>query len=121
MYERQPNSLVVANNLAGLLAEHRSDEESLDRAEELAKRLRSIDVPHFKDTLAWVHYKRGRYTPAIALLLDVLAAPAPLPIYHYHLGEAYCADGDLDRAREQFEAALELAGDTGFPQAELTK
>lgn len=119
MYSQQPESLVVINNLASLLAEHRSDEESLARAQNLASRLQSLDVPQFKDTLAWVHYRFGRYVPAIALLREAASAPAPLPIYHYHLGEVYRARGELDLAREQYRAALELSGD--FAQADAAR
>lgn len=116
LLESQPGQVVATNNLASLLADYRGDEESLARAEVLAERLRSFDIPQFKDTLAWVHYRKGQYTPAIALLLEAIAAPAPLPIYHYHLAKAYLADDDPTRAREHFAAALELGKTQPFAQ-----
>ena len=49
--------------------------------------------------------------------MNGIAAPAPLPIYHYHLGHAYLAEGDTVRPREQFAAALELGKTQPFAQA----
>lgn len=117
MYDLRPQSVVVANNLASLLAEHRTDQASLDRAYRLAQRLRNSDIPQFKDTLAWVHYKRGENDAAVALLREAIEAPAPLAIYHYHLGLIYSDQGLTALAKKQLETALELGTQQDFPQA----
>lgn len=118
LIEISPGNVIAANNLASLMVEYRDDEASLERASALAERLRSFDIPQFKDTIAWVHYRKGQYAPAIGLLLEAIAAPSPLPVYHYHLGMAYLADGDNARAREQFAAAIELGKTRPFADAE---
>ena len=70
MLKDQPGSMVVANNLASLLSDHRSDKESLDRAYAIAAPLTKSPVPNFKDTLGWLNYRRGDYRNAIPLLED---------------------------------------------------
>ena len=125
VYERlntlRPNAIVVLNNLASLLADFRTDEESLGKAEKMARRLTSIDVPQFKDTLAWVHFKRGRNAPAIALLKEAISSPSPLPIYYYHLGLIYASANDIDNARENLTTALELAEKIPFVLADSAR
>lgn len=86
-----PDALIVINNLSSLLADHRSDGESLERAYQLAQRLEAIDVPHFKDTLGWVAYRKGDYRSA---LLNLEAAAQKLPglaLVKYHLAMTYFA------------------------------
>src|SRR5262249_34113478 len=55
MLKQEPGSLIVANNLASLLADHRTDKASLDRAYSLAVSLRKSPLPSFKDTLGWIY------------------------------------------------------------------
>ena len=59
MLAKDPGSLIAANNLASLLADHRSDKASLDRARSLAMVLQKSPVPQFKDTLGWIDYQSG--------------------------------------------------------------
>ncbi|MEO0872316.1 MAG: tetratricopeptide repeat protein, partial [Pseudomonadota bacterium] len=68
MYERVPSSEVVANNLASLLLTYRDDQESLDRAFAVARRLRNAEIPHFQDTYGWLSYRLGDYDEALAHL-----------------------------------------------------
>ena len=68
MLRSEPNSLIVANNLASLLADRRTDKASLERAQSLAAVLNKSPIPQFKDTLGWVSYLRGDYDAAIPLL-----------------------------------------------------
>ena len=67
MLKQQPGSLIVANNLASLLSDHRTDKASLERAYSLAAMLRKSQIPSFKDTLGWIEYLRGDYKSATAL------------------------------------------------------
>ncbi len=55
----QPNSLLAVNNLVSLLLDNRSDKASLERAAELAERLKNSNVPQFQDTFGWAQYKSG--------------------------------------------------------------
>ena len=103
---QQPGSLIAANNLASMLADHRTDKASLDQAQTLAASLRRSPIPQFKDTLGWVDYRQGDYKAAIPLLEAAANALPDLPLIHYHLGMAYAASGQMAKATEQFKAAL---------------
>ncbi|MDP1699422.1 MAG: tetratricopeptide repeat protein [Aestuariivirga sp.] len=86
-----PDALIVINNLSSLLADYRTDTESLERAYQLAQRLDSIDVPQFKDTLGWVAYRKGDYRTAL-LNLEQAAEKLPgLALVKYHLAMTYVA------------------------------
>ena len=74
MLKDQPGSMVVANNLASLLSDHRDDKASLERAYTIAAPLARSPVPNFKDTLGWMNYRRGDYRSAIPLLEDAANA-----------------------------------------------
>jgi len=114
MLDKDPASLVIANNLASLLADHRTDKASLERAQSLAATLRKSPVPQFKDTLGWVSYQNGDYAGAVTLLEEAAAALPNRAMIHYHLGMAYIATNQLAKASEQLNAALNQA-----PDAEL--
>jgi tetratricopeptide (TPR) repeat protein len=112
---QQPGSLVAANNLASLLADHRSDKASLEQAQSLATSLRKSQVPQFKDTLGWVTYRQGDSKSAVPLLEQAVAALPDVALIHYHLGMAYAAAGQNSKAADEFKAALSKGanGDLG--------
>ncbi len=102
------DSLLVANNLASLLADHRTDEASLNRAVELAKVLQDSPVPEFQETLGWVLVASGKQKGSLRQLENAVAALDKYPTAHFHLGYAYAVAGKLDLAAKQFETALSL-------------
>jgi tetratricopeptide (TPR) repeat protein len=102
---KDSGSMVVANNLASLLADHRTDKASLDRAVQLATMLQKSPMPQFKDTLGWVRYRQGDYKSALPLLDDAATA-LPNALVHYHLGMAYLSTGQPAKASEQFKLGL---------------
>ena len=108
MLKDQPGSMVVANNLASLLSDHRSDKESLERAYAIAAPLAQSPVPNFKDTLGWLNYRRGDYRNAIPLLEDAAKALPNTALVHYHLGMSYIAAGQSERAVEELKKASTL-------------
>jgi tetratricopeptide (TPR) repeat protein len=105
----QPGSLVVANNLASLLSDYRTDAASLERAYTIAAGLRKAQVPQFKDTLGWVHHQRGEHKAALPLLEEAATELPNIALVRYHLGVAYVAVGDNAKGAEQLKKALELA------------
>lgn len=103
MYAENSNSLIVANNLASLLATHRGDEESLQRAYTVSRRLRESDVPAFQDTFGWISHRRGNHEAALEHLR---AAAAGLPgdvTVQYHLAANLAALEMTEEALEQFQ------------------
>lgn len=114
MLQDEPGSLIVANNLASMLADHRTDKASLDQAKSLVGRLRKSPVPQFKDTVGWVSYREGDYKDALSALEEASTQLPNLAVVRYHLGMSYVSSGDLAKATEQLKLALQQA-----PDAEL--
>jgi cellulose synthase operon protein C len=121
LLKERPNADVVANNLASLLSDHRTDKASLSRAQELAQRFKRADTPQFKDTLAWVNHKLGKSDVAVALLEDATKQMPEFAVFRYHLGMSYLAQNKKDAARKELEKALALGGAKGFAEAEQVK
>jgi tetratricopeptide (TPR) repeat protein len=109
MLNDNPGSLIVINNLASLLADHKSDKASLERAANLAVALKSSQVPQFQDTLGWVDYQNGQYSPALESLQKAAEKLPNLAIVRYHLGMTYLAAGDATKAEEQLNKAKQLS------------
>lgn len=98
LYAEDSNWAIVANNLASLLANHRSDAESLNRAYVIARRLRGIEVPAFQDTYGWIAFRRGNLDDALAHLEPAAKGlPGDMSV-QYHLAMAYGAAGRRDEA-----------------------
>jgi tetratricopeptide (TPR) repeat protein len=111
MYETLSASPIVANNLASMLTTHRDDAESLERAFNVARRLRGTDVPAFQDTYGWIMYRRGDFNQALVNLEPAAEAMASDPIVQYHLGMTYLAVQRNNEALEQFKRVVALAGE----------
>ena len=111
LLNKDPGSIIVANNLASLLSDHRTDKASLDQAKTLAVSLQKSPVPQFEDTLGWVNYRQSDYKAALPLLENAAAALPTDALVHYHLGMTYVALGQPDKAAEQFKLALDHAPD----------
>lgn len=96
---------LAANNLAMLLATHKPDPGSLDRAYALARRFERSPVPAYLDTLGWVLYQRGQYPEAVAVLKQAVGRAADRAIYG-HLGLAQLKAGMEQDARASLTAAV---------------
>jgi tetratricopeptide (TPR) repeat protein len=101
-----PDSILVINNLAALLADHRTDEASLNKARELADKLGSAKQPVLLDTRGWVYYRLGDYEKAAQILTTVVEAAPEEPIFRYHLGMTYYKQGDTRAAKELLSGAV---------------
>ncbi|HUS12394.1 MAG TPA: tetratricopeptide repeat protein [Pyrinomonadaceae bacterium] len=121
--EKDANALIAANNLAWLYADH--GKGNLDEALRLAQGVvqKNPNIAGFADTLGWVYYKKGLYTPAAeqlqkAVSMDEAAARVnkgtPSATYHYHLGMALKAKGDKAGSRRELEASLRLSDKSPF-------
>lgn len=115
LFNANPDSLVVANNLASLLSDHKADDPaSVKLATEAARRLRSSTVPQFKDTYGWTMYLSGDYDQALESLLGAVAALPDNPWVQYHIGMTYAKLQQPEPARSHLENALKLAEGTPF-------
>jgi tetratricopeptide (TPR) repeat protein len=102
-----PNAAVAANNLAWIYAEHGG---SLDLALGFARTARAQmpDRHEVADTLGWIYYKRGLLPQAVEALAESVRQAPNQPVYSYHLGLAYAARGDKEKARQSLERAVSL-------------
>jgi len=108
IYAENSNLPVIANNLASLLSTARQDEESMQRAYVVARRLRDSDVPAFQDTYGWIAYRRGDLEDAKVHLEPAAEGLPNDASVQYHLGQLYA---DLDRvedARRLLSRSIEL-------------
>jgi cellulose synthase operon protein C len=117
LYARDTSSTLIANNLASLIATHRSDPESLERAFAIARRLRGTEVPQFADTYGWILARRGEHAEALPYLERAAAALPHDALVQYHLGVTQHHLGRVPEARASLERALAAAGpDSDLPQ-----
>ncbi|WP_164881836.1 tetratricopeptide repeat protein [Paenirhodobacter populi] len=117
IYAENSDDLVAANNLASLLASTREDQESLDRAWTVARRLNGSPVPAFLDTYGWISFRRGDTAGALAALQKAAQGLPDDPAVAYHLGRAYAAQNQHDQAVAEYDRAdaLLLKGAVGYP------
>jgi tetratricopeptide (TPR) repeat protein len=111
LYARDTTNVVTANNLASVLSTYREDPESLERAYQVARRLRGTEIPHFQDTYGWILVQRGENEEALTYLEPAAGALANDPLVPYHLGMAYFALQRWNDARTVLTRAVEVAGE----------
>ncbi|GHA47948.1 hypothetical protein GCM10008927_11110 [Amylibacter ulvae] len=116
LYEQNSKSVMLANNLASLLSNHRDDAESLQRAYTIARRLRDTKSAPAQDTYGWIAYLRGDYQEAYRYLF---AAAHDLPeelAVQYHLAKTLAALSRDTEALLQFQNVEKML-DADSPQA----
>jgi tetratricopeptide (TPR) repeat protein len=118
LLQERPNAIVVANNLASLLADHRKDQTSVRRAYDLAQRFRGTDIPHLKDTVGWTAHLNGKPQDAADLLKSASNQIPDLAVVQYHYGMNQLALNNRAAAKQALQRALELAKNTPFIQVE---
>lgn len=119
LYAENTSDVVVANNLASLLAVHRaSDAEGLSRAAAIARRLRGSEQPAFQDTYGWIAFRQGELDEALSHLEPAAEGLPQDPLVQLHLGLTYQALGRTEDAIRQIERALAVAGGSSLPQFE---
>lgn len=111
LYAQSSDSVVVANNLASLIATHHADDpERLARATAVARRLAGTTVPPFMDTYGWLLHLNGDSAGALPYLEGAAEALPEDAAVQLHLGIVQAALGQ-EQARSQLEQGLDLAGD----------
>jgi len=104
---KYPQSDMVANNLAMLLVSYRTDAASLDRARELAMRFADSTNLAYRDTYAWVLYKRGDASAAVPVLVSIVAEAPDAVVARYHLGMAQALAGNRAEARDNLTRVVD--------------
>jgi len=119
VHEKQPDNLVIINNLASMLSDYGNDNDDLEFAKVLADKLKESGQLVFLDTIAWVYFKLGDYEVAINNLTQVVEKAPDINIFNYHLGMAYKMAGDKAQAKVYLEKSI--AGDKAFKQRVLAE
>jgi len=128
--EKDPNSVIAANNLAWLYAV--TGKGNLDEAVRLAQGAvqSNPNVAGFIDTLGWVYYKKNLHSAAVEQLRKAVSLneaqarvtnTAPSAAYHYHLGMALKGKGDKDESRRELETAIRLSDKAPFADLDDAK
>lgn len=97
--QQDANLEVAMNNLSILLLDKRGDKASVERALKLARRFDNSHNAAYLDTLGWALFKSGQASRGLPYLEKALAAEPDMPSYHYHIGLAYKAAGEKDKAK----------------------
>lgn len=109
LYARDSTSIIVANNLASLLATWKSDDPAaVARASAVARRLKDTTVPPFMDTYGWIQHLNGDSAAALPYLEGAAAALTQDAVVQLHLGVVQAALGKTDAAKAQLEKGLEM-------------
>lgn len=112
-----PGDAQAANNLAYLLSGHRDHAEEALKYAQKAVELAPAQA-EYCDTLGWILYQKGLYSPAIQYLERAVASSGDA-VARYHLAMAYTKAGDAKRGRVVFEAAAKLS--TRVPEAKAAR
>lgn len=108
LYEKNSDSLIVANNLASMLTTYRGDPDSIARASRISRRLAETNIPAMQDTYGWIAYLNGNNEEAVQYL-EPAAAGLPRDMgVQLHLGLVYAALDRREDAMAQLRRALEL-------------
>lgn len=117
LYEKDSNSTIIANNYASLITTYRDDDQSLQQAYRIARRLRGTQVPAFQDTYGWIAYRLGNLQEAIDNLEPAARGLPQDPIVQFHLAKVYIAAGRTEEAIPYLERAVQLWADSTLPLA----
>jgi tetratricopeptide (TPR) repeat protein len=110
LYAQDSSDIVVTNNLASLLATHRDDEASLERAWRIARRLRDAEAAPLQDTYGWILHRRGNSAEALPYLESAAEGLPNDPVVLFHLAQVYIALNRPEEALEQLRQTVTLAG-----------
>ena len=111
--EKYPDNDLAINSLSWLVAMHRTDRESLDRASKLVERFSTSSDPHLLDTYAWVSLLAGNKDKAVPAMKKVVEAAPDSAVFQYHLGTAYYQTSNWTEARKALEKSIALAKKQG--------
>ena len=111
-YERaleiDERAAVAANNLAWMLAQSGRDLDTALRLAQIAHD-RVPEESQFLDTLGYVYYRKQLPALAAPHFEQSIQRNPQEPVFHYHLGLAYEAMGEPQKAKTSYAQALKLS------------
>ena len=121
LIQERPDSAIVANNLASLLLDNRTDKVSYERAYELVGRVKTSGFAQFMDTFGWASYKVGKYDEAETALVKATEQLPEVQVFHYHLAKVYIAKNDHALAKEELQKTINLEANARFEKESKLK
>jgi tetratricopeptide (TPR) repeat protein len=107
------------NSLGYLYAE---ESINLEEAEGMIEKALNYEPNNgaYIDSLGWVYFKQGRYEEAIEKLEKAVQFLSD-PVIYEHLGDVYLQQGNLIKARENWQRSLEISSKENLPLKEKLK
>lgn len=102
-----PNSVLSKNNLSMILVDEYADDKDINKALTYVADLEDIEEAASLDTVGWVNYRAGKISKAIKILERAVTLAPDAAELHYHLGMAYAAAVDLEKAKQHLKIAAE--------------
>jgi tetratricopeptide (TPR) repeat protein len=100
-------NVYAINNIAALVADTSTDQAALEEALKMVEALPADNNPYFVDTRAWLWYRLQQPEKTISLLEEILRrGDVDTPVFHYHLGAAYLANGQKEMAKSELNKAV---------------
>ena len=112
----RPDSELVANNLAFLLLDARTDKASFEHAYQLVSNAKTNQLPQFLDTLGWASYKLGKFDEAEAALTKAIEQMPDMAVFHYHLAKVHIAKNDSELAKQALQKVIRHSVDAKSEQ-----
>lgn len=115
-----PDNNSALNNLAYLYVE---DLNQPDKALPYAQHvyILSPQSANVADTYAWVLARLKRYDEAVGILEQIIETQEGSPAFRYHLGWVYEQTSQFDKARRQYQNALDAITNDKDPLCDLLK
>ena len=118
---KKEDSTIAKNNLAMLLVGNNANQTDLELAGKLVEEFSTSNSPAYLDTFGWVQYKLGNNDDAITSLEKAVALAPKAPELRYHLGMAYAANNENEKAIEELQTAVDANRNfRGIEQAKRT-
>ena len=111
----RPDSELVANNLAFLLLDARTDKASFEHAYQLVSKSKS-NLPQFMDTLGWASYKLGKFDEAEVALTKAIEQMPNMAVFHYHLAKVHLAKNNNELAKQALQKVIKHSIDAKSEQ-----
>jgi len=110
---KNPNLDIAANNLVSLLLDHFSGKENNERALTIAKRFENSEQPYYLDTYGWALFNASRFEEALQIFKKVIQKAPDVPVFKYHLANAYHKTNNKSEAIKVLEEALTTGAKVG--------
>ncbi len=112
---------IARNNLATILVEQYGKAKDIEQAVQLVSIFKQSKQAYFLDTYAWVLVYKGELEQALSILEQVIVYNGEVPVFHYHLAQAYYKMNNHLSAITALKQALRLGEKREFLEKSAAK